>query len=84
MMCARVRAMQYLMNPANPASVSGRMHTASGLKMALPQSGTERLVAGSSRNASCSGVEGGGWRVEVEGGGGGWWLVRVLIILIQR
>ena len=42
----------YFMKPTRPLGLLGVMHTASGLKMALPQSGTERLVAGSSSSAS--------------------------------
>jgi hypothetical protein len=51
--------MQYFMKPATPSSDVGRMHTARGLKMALPQSGTLRLVAGSGRKVSCGGSGGG-------------------------
>ena len=45
--------MQYLMKPATLSWLFGRMQTASGLKMALPQSGTTRFVPGSSRNSFC-------------------------------
>ena len=57
--CARVRAMQYLMKPAMLSWLFGRMHTASGLKMALPQSGTTRFVPGSSRNSFYDSEQGG-------------------------
>lgn len=45
--------MQYLMKLATLSTPVGRMHTANGLKMALPHSGTSRFVANSPRNSVC-------------------------------